>query len=269
VPHRELGVDRLLDALIAGILENATTAVLDGAFYHEISPYVDHDSVEPKSVIDILNAIRHERNHKLLDFGCGVGGHRQALQSLGFHWTGINYRDGMATGAAVVAETDRDILFYDGKTLPFADDHFDVVYSFQTFEHIHHIDLTFAEIWRVLKPGGHLVGQVGYLEQIHDFSTFNFTPYGLKIAALRNGFGLKEIYPKHDVFSFLLRRLLVVSTASNDNSLTHMLDPSGSIHRAFVQWGKTLDLSIERINLMRLMFSANFVFHLEKQEMER
>lgn len=266
MPYRELGADRMLEAIVCGILENATTAVLDGSFYQEVVECVDKQSVEPKSVVDLLESLRRDVDQNLLDFGCGTGGHRDALQGLGFNWTGINYREGMTRGAADLADRDKDILFFDGKYLPFADNHFDVVYSFQTFEHVHFIDVTFSEICRVLKPGGHLVGQVGYLEQVHDFSTFNFTPYGLKIVARRNGLDLKRVYPKHDVFSFLLWRLLVVAHGSDDNSLTSMLDPCGIVHQAFVRWGERQKLSIERTNLLRLMFSANYVFHVEKPE---
>jgi hypothetical protein len=115
----------------------------------------------------------------------------------------------------------------------------------------------------VLRPGGKLIGSVSYLEQIHDYSTFNFTPYGFKMVVERCGFTLRDVYPQNDVFSFLMRRLLVVTTASDDTSLNASLGPNGPVHRAIIQMGERLGLPPERINLLRLMFCANFAFLVE------
>jgi ubiquinone/menaquinone biosynthesis C-methylase UbiE len=58
----------------------------------------------------------------------------------------------------------------DAASLPLPDESFDVVYSYNTFEHIPRPDAAVSEATRVLRPGGHL-----YL----DFGPLYFSPFGL------------------------------------------------------------------------------------------
>ncbi len=260
----EVSAQRILEALILGILESGSTVVLDGSFHEQIAPFVEHDTLAVKSPEELVRDICRPGHTRLLDFGCGPGAYRPMLEGFGYEWHGVNYREGMATGAAKAAENSSDprMTFYDGLKLPFPDQHFDVVYSFQTFEHIQSIETTFSEIRRVLKPGGSLIGAVSCLEQIHDYSTFNFTPYGLKLAAQQAGMNLLKIYPRCDAFTFLLRRLLVVTSGSDDNSLSPALVTDNAVGTGFVTFGKRLGLTPTDINLLRLMFSTQFVFQI-------
>jgi len=49
------------------------------------------------------------------------------------------------------------VTLYDGKTLPFEDASFDVIFSSSVLEHIADIDGMLAEFERVLKPGGRMI----------------------------------------------------------------------------------------------------------------
>lgn len=260
--RNELEVRRILESLVCGILETGNQAVLDGSFYEQMAPHVDAESTAVVSPEELVRSVC-QPGHRLLDFGCGTGAYRSMLEQFGYDWYGVNYREGMQREAAAAAEAmgDPRISFYDGQVLPFDSQFFDVVYSFQTFEHIQSIPVTFAELSRVLKPGGSLIGAVSYLEQIHDYSTFNFTPYGLKLAATQAGFELLRIYPRCDVFTFLVRRLLVVTSGSDDNSLSPVLQADNAIGHAFLAFGRRLGLTTKEGNLLRLMFSVHFAFH--------
>jgi len=77
-----------------------------------------------------------------------------------------NYRDRIVrlVGVDVDAEAGRanphldDFVLADlDRSLPFADDSFDLVYANFVVEHLEHPERTFAEWRRVLRPGGHLV----------------------------------------------------------------------------------------------------------------
>ena len=46
------------------------------------------------------------------------------------------------------------VLDYDGRNFPFPNASFDIVFSSNVLEHIQHLPPIFAEIRRVLKPGG-------------------------------------------------------------------------------------------------------------------
>ena len=262
--RNETSVKRMLHAIIQGIFDSGRTAVIDGSFFEEISPFVEQSSTLVRSPEEIVQSLHKIGSEELLDFGCGTGAHRPMLEQIGYRWRGINYREAMPSQVADMAKSDERILFYNGRLLPFNNSEFDVVYSFQVFEHIQNIASTFGEIRRVLKPGGALVGSVAYLEQIHDYSTFNFTPYGLKLACKEAGLRLVKLYPRFDVFTFFLRRLLVVTSASDDNSLTNELCVDNSVGKAIVDYGSRLGIGPVRTNLLRMMFSTNFTFHVER-----
>ena len=257
---KEISAARLLETLVAGILENATSAVIDGSFYEQIADFVEQDTLDTKSPLTLAGEAYGPVQQHVLDFGCGIGAHREDLKHMGYRWSGVNYKEGMASGARTKAALDDEIVFYDGIHLPFPDQEFDVVFSLQTFEHIQYPDETFKEVARVLKLGGRLVGSMSYMEQIHDYSTFNFTPFGFKMVVERCGLKLTRIYPQNDAISFLIHRLCVVATASDETSIVSNLGPASPVHKAIIQMGRKLNLPTARINLLRLKFCSNFSF---------
>jgi len=93
--------------------------------------------------------------------------------------------------------------FYDGKSLPFANESYDWVVSFETFEHIFNLDQVLNEIHRVLKPGGHLLVTVpfcwGEHEVPHDFA--RYSSFGLVFQLEGHGF---EIIQHQRTGSYLL-----------------------------------------------------------------
>src|SRR5262249_49111061 len=70
----------------------------------------------------------------------------------------------------------------DAHHLPFADESFDAVVSFNTFEHLYDPDRATAEIFRVLKPGGRLVVHTAFLQPVHEppHHYYNVTEFGLR-----------------------------------------------------------------------------------------
>jgi SAM-dependent methyltransferase len=257
-------LDAQLERLIGAITARATTLALDGSFYHEVGPAVNGTSLEARSAEDLL-AAAFRPGARLLDFGCGAMHSRPFIESLGYAWQGVDYLDSVSgTVRDQVARLGDAVRFYDGRVLPFADGEFDVVWAMVVLHHVQHIDLSFGEIARVLRPGGKLIGQVAYLEQMQDYGTFNFTPYGLKVAAQAAGLRLTRVEPKHDAFVFLLRRLLITLTASDDTPFNHMMGPEGFVHRTLIETGQRLGLDLRTINLLRILFCTHVVFEIEK-----
>jgi SAM-dependent methyltransferase/uncharacterized protein YbaR (Trm112 family) len=70
----------------------------------------------------------------------------------------------------------------DAHHLPFADDAFDAVITFNTFEHLHDPRQAASEIHRVLKPGGKLILYTAFLQPVHEapYHFYNTTEYGLR-----------------------------------------------------------------------------------------
>jgi SAM-dependent methyltransferase len=250
--------------MVRSILMSGTDVALDASLYHELKGIVDQSSLDAKSPELLAQEAFVADANNLLDFGCGTGQHRDMLEKYGYRWSGVNYLEGMASGVRELAAADDSIQFYDGLHLPYETASFDVVYSFQTFEHVQNIATSFSEIERVLKPSGRLIGAVSYLEQIHDYSTYNFTPYGLKLAANGAGLKLERLYPSFDVFTWMFRRLLIVTSGEEQNSLTDSLGRANSIHQSFADYGVANGLDVETINMLRIMFSSHLTFQIAK-----
>ncbi len=255
----------LLERLIVSLTDGATACHLDGSLVLEVGDAVDPDTFDAKSAEQLLVDSFDPAKRRLLDYGCGAAEHRNFIEGIGYSWTGADVVDTVSPLVRddVVALAG-EIALYDGRTLPFPDGSFDVVYSMLVFHHLHDINRSFSEIARVLAPGGLVIGQVACMEQMQNYGTFNFTPFGMKIAGQAGGLKLERLYPKHDVFSFLARRLMITLGASDDNELTALLNPDGFVQNALIDVGRRLNLSIREINLLRLKFSMQYVFMLRK-----
>jgi SAM-dependent methyltransferase len=100
----------------------------------------------------------------VLDFGCGTGYGTHRLADSASHITGIDVAPGAVAFArdryVPQAESAGDWLEYahidpvELSPLPFPDNHFDTVLSFQVIEHVPSVANYLSEIRRVLRPGG-------------------------------------------------------------------------------------------------------------------
>ncbi len=86
---------------------------------------------------------------RVLEVGCGVGHLTARLADRGHDVTGIDAN----LQAAELAKTDR-VMHMLAEALEFADDEFDAVVAVHSIEHIPPLAEAFAEMARVLKPGG-------------------------------------------------------------------------------------------------------------------
>jgi ubiquinone/menaquinone biosynthesis C-methylase UbiE len=107
------------------------------------------------------------RERAFLEIGCADGMIGAALCEQGQRVSGVDMDDSLDQRAvrAGVAFVEADAA-----RLPFGDESFDVVYSYNTFEHVAQPDAALSEAIRVLRPGGRL-----YL----DFGPLYFSPFGL------------------------------------------------------------------------------------------
>jgi SAM-dependent methyltransferase len=119
----------------------------------------------------------------VLDLACGSTHHRPLLELLGYRYVGVDIDPSM----------DRATLLADGQALPFRDACFGLVLSIATLEHVPHPRVMLAEIHRVLRPGGSLVGTVSFLEPFHGASYFHHTHYGVESGLREAGFEVSLI----------------------------------------------------------------------------
>ncbi|AFQ48279.1 heparinase II/III family protein [Burkholderia cepacia] len=159
-------------------------------YLKEIWDLVPDNKPQQYSSSGLLYALRDRfvgRRIKVLDLGCGNGKSIDWFMNSGIdcEWKGLDIEDSPEVRARV--RTDGEFHTYDGVHVPFADEAFDVVFSHQVFGRLRHPERVLREIVRVLKPEGLFVGSVSYLEPLHSYSIFNFTPYGWYTVSIENG----------------------------------------------------------------------------------
>jgi len=96
-------------------------------------------------------------NATILDIACGTGYGIGLLRSKAKFVTGVDIDPVTAIEAKAECGENGAVLLGNGLGLPFADDSFDVVTSFETLEHLHDRKEFLAELRRVLRPGGVMV----------------------------------------------------------------------------------------------------------------
>jgi len=98
----------------------------------------------------------------VFDIGSGYGGRSARFRELGAHSVvGLEIFPRMVDESRAFAEskglTNMEFHIGEGEHLPFAEGSFDVITSYDVFEHVHDLAKVFDECMRVLKPGGRLL----------------------------------------------------------------------------------------------------------------
>ena len=102
----------------------------------------------------------------VLDFGCGSKPYESLFKN-------ANSYIGIDLEASGHSHQDSKVdVFYDGKTIPFPDEHFDAVVCFEVLEHVFNIKEIIQELNRVLKPNGKLLISVPFAWDEHEVPLF-------------------------------------------------------------------------------------------------
>jgi SAM-dependent methyltransferase len=133
-----------------------------------------------------LKPLLAELRGEVLDVGCGRKPYRKYVSAT--RYVGVDI-DTPVTRKWAAAD-----VFYDGRTLPFADKSFGGVICTQVLEHVFTPAEFLGELHRVLRPGGQLVLAVPFVwdehEQPHDFA--RYSSFGLRAILERAGFEIVE-----------------------------------------------------------------------------
>ncbi|MFT7143966.1 MAG: ubiquinone/menaquinone biosynthesis C-methylase UbiE [Alphaproteobacteria bacterium] len=124
------------------------------------------------------------KNKDLLEIGSGKGIYLEKFKSICQSAIGVDIKDGSCATQNVDG-----VQYYDGHTLPFEDNSFDVIFSSNVLEHIPHLSELEIEFNRVLKDDGVL---------IHVLPNSIWRIYTLL---------MHYIALPHSVFLFILRRV--------------------------------------------------------------
>lgn len=138
-----------------------------------------------KAVKELAPSIKGE----VMDLGCGCKPYA-SLFTAATRYVGVDIE---ASGHD--HKTSKVDVFYDGRTLPFLDAHFDAVVTFEVLEHVFNLDEVLAEILRVLKPGGLLLVSIPFAwdehEKPYDFA--RYTSFGIRHVLQKAGLEVVEL----------------------------------------------------------------------------
>ena len=146
--------------------------------YH--AAYKEHDNYDDRDLlIDRLNGLEDLFKHRehlavnempiesledrrVLEIGCGAGAHSSLFSLKGAKMTALDITLDRAHSASTKLNLLDSLensfgIHGDAESLPFRDNHFDIVYSNGVLHHTHDTEKAISEVFRVLKPSGRAV----------------------------------------------------------------------------------------------------------------
>jgi SAM-dependent methyltransferase len=125
---------------------------------------------------------------KLLDFGCGSKPYKSLFTNVQ-EYIGLDMEN-----EGHSHKMEQIDVYYDGKTIPFEDNHFDSIFSSEVFEHIFDLEPILAEINRVLKKDGQMLVSVPFAWNEHEIPNDfgRYTSFGLEHILKKSGFEIVE-----------------------------------------------------------------------------
>ena len=148
----------------------------------------------------LLDITAFEEGIKILDVGCGVGAEVIELSYLGANCVGFDANKHHIQLIGAVKDhfglKNLTAIYGNSCNLPFHDETFDVVMSFEFFEHAADPDLALNEQMRVLKRGGRLI-----IEQANLLDPFVLLDFLVKIPLRKSDktSGMKWLFSKSKV----------------------------------------------------------------------
>lgn len=199
-----------------------------------------------------------------LDLGCGNLTHslpRFKQHDPSIQWVGLDVGT-----FADLSDDDRGqgvFLSYNGISMPFPAESFDLIYCRQVLEHVEEPRALLQEVKRILKPDGIFIGSTSHLEPYHAYSTFNYTPYGFLRLIEQVGLQLVEIRPSIDGLTLIVRRLL-----RQPAFFYRWWRVPSPLNRAIDVAGVVLHKDPAWINGVKLLFCGQFSFLIRKRRNE-
>jgi SAM-dependent methyltransferase len=173
-----------------------------GPFGFIVNPF----AICRKNIIRHLREFAPKISGDILDVGCGSSPYRSVFSHTRYHGVDLDRS---------VCSQDPCIQSFDGKKLPYSDNHFDAIICTQVFEHVFTPDEFLQEIYRVLKPDGKLLLTVPFIWDEHEipYDFGRYTSFGIKHLLEKNNFIVTE-FRKSTVGSQAVTQLIIAMIVS-------------------------------------------------------
>jgi ubiquinone/menaquinone biosynthesis C-methylase UbiE len=144
-----------------------------------INPYY----IIRKRLYECIDSKKSYLKGRLLDFGCGSKPYKDL----------VNVEEHIGVDIEVSGhphEHEQIDAYYDGKTIPFDDNHFDSVLSSEVLEHVFNLEQILSELYRVMKPGGHMLITLPFVWDEHEipYDFARYTSFGIDHLLSQSGF---------------------------------------------------------------------------------
>jgi len=150
------------------------------SYYRQNEAYAEHLAAwDPGLYSKYADTLQPDQpGGRALDVGCGVGQVVQRLQEAGFEAHGVDVSQPNIERAQKISARCR---LYDGKRLPYPDQHFASAGALNVLEHVEEPEAFIRELVRVVAPGGKVV-----LSSPNFFRVFGFRDYHPKMRGVGN-----------------------------------------------------------------------------------
>lgn len=149
--------------------------------------------------------------------------------------------------------------------LPFDDETFDVIILDSVLEHVPDPVAMLQEGYRLLKPGGRILGDAPFLQPLHlvPHHYFNFTPFGLHQVAGKAGLDLEYVAAEDHqrpefTLEWVFRRIFETVSPAEVTRLKSM--SVDSLYKQLVQNKNSIDLPPDSVTEL----AAGYRFHMLK-----
>lgn len=167
--------------------------------------YFNHLYIIRKGLLDYIKILAPKLKGSILDFGCGSKPYKSLFTNCS-DYIGLDFNN---EGHNHINE--KIDFFYDGKTIPFNDQHFDNIFSSEVFEHLFNLEEILPELNRVLKLNGIFFITCPFVWVEHEVPNdyARYTQFALKHLAEKNGFKI-EVFEKSGNFRKAIQQLKLV-----------------------------------------------------------
>lgn len=140
-----------------------------------------------RRLLQSISLLAPKLSGRLMDFGCGQKPYRALFTTK--EYIGVDFEN---PGHPHINESID--VYYDGKTIPFADEHFDAIFCSEVFEHIFNLDSILRELNRVLKTDGLILITCPFAYCEHEIPNdfARYTSYAMKYMVANHGFEIVE-----------------------------------------------------------------------------
>jgi SAM-dependent methyltransferase len=139
---------------------------------------------------------------RLLDFGCGTKPYESIFKV--DQYIGVDYE------SIEASKNPKIDVFYNGKTLPFDDNHFDSILCTEVIEHVFNPEEILPELHRVLRPGGIALFTFPFSwpEHAQPYDYARYTSFSSKYLFEKHNFIVLEIKKSGDYLRALVQLFL-------------------------------------------------------------